>query len=74
MEYSGTFGDMSLVKRATQTVSQARIVYGGGIDGPERAAEAAGAAHTVVVGNIIYSDLNAALATVQAVKETSLVL
>ncbi|GFN32616.1 heptaprenylglyceryl phosphate synthase [Paenibacillus xylaniclasticus] len=74
IEYSGTFGDMSLVKRATKSVSQARIIYGGGIDSVERAAEAARAAHTVIVGNVIYSDLESALATVQAVKETSLVV
>ncbi|WP_127532134.1 heptaprenylglyceryl phosphate synthase [Paenibacillus kobensis] len=74
IEYSGAFGDMTLVKRAAQTVSQARIVYGGGIDSPERAVQAASSAHTVVVGNIIYSDLDAAVATVQAVKETNLAL
>jgi len=74
IEYSGTFGDMAIVKRATQSVSQARIVYGGGIDGEERAAEAARSAHTVIVGNIIYSDLDSALATVGAVKETDLEL
>ncbi|EFM11554.1 geranylgeranylglyceryl phosphate synthase family protein [Paenibacillus curdlanolyticus YK9] len=70
LEYSGTFGDMSLVRMASETVSQARVIYGGGIDNAERAAEAARAAHTVVVGNILYSDLQAALSTVQAVHNT----
>ncbi|MWC30556.1 heptaprenylglyceryl phosphate synthase [Paenibacillus sp. MMS18-CY102] len=70
LEYSGTFGDMSLVRRASEAVSQARVIYGGGINNAERAAEAARAAHTVVVGNIIYSDLQAALSTVQAVQDT----
>lgn len=68
IEYSGIFGDMSLVRRASEIVTQARIIYGGGIDGPGRAADAARSAHTVVVGNVIYDNLDAALATVQAVK------
>jgi putative glycerol-1-phosphate prenyltransferase len=68
IEYSGRFGDMSVVRRASEIVSQARIIYGGGIDGPDKAAEAARCAHTVVVGNVIYESLEAALATVQAVK------
>lgn len=68
IEYSGTFGDMTLVRRASEIVSQAHVIYGGGIDGPDKAAEAARAAHTVVVGNIVYDNLDAALATVQAVK------
>ncbi|PWW08283.1 putative glycerol-1-phosphate prenyltransferase [Paenibacillus cellulosilyticus] len=68
IEYSGKFGDMSLVRRASEMVSQAHVIYGGGIDGPDKAAEAARAARTVVVGNVIYDNLDAALATVQAVK------
>ncbi|WP_339205308.1 heptaprenylglyceryl phosphate synthase [Paenibacillus sp. FSL K6-3182] len=68
LEYSGRFGDMQLVKRARMTATQARVFYGGGIDNADKARQAAEAAHTVVVGNIIYSDLEAALSTVSAVK------
>lgn len=68
LEYSGRFGDMQLVKRARMTATQARVFYGGGIDNADKARQAAEAAHTVVVGNIIYSDLEAALSTVAAVK------
>lgn len=68
LEYSGRFGDMQLVKRARLTVVQARLFYGGGIDSADKARQAAEAAHTVVVGNVIYSDLEAALSTVAAVK------
>jgi putative glycerol-1-phosphate prenyltransferase len=64
VEYSGTFGDMALVRQAREALTQARLFYGGGIDGPDKAREAAKAAHTIVVGNVIYRDLNAALATV----------
>ncbi|WP_276353673.1 heptaprenylglyceryl phosphate synthase [Cohnella caldifontis] len=68
VEYSGTFGDMPLVRRIRDSLRQAHLFYGGGIDGPDKARQAAGAAHTVVVGNAVYSDLPAALATVNAVK------
>lgn len=67
VEYSGMFGDMELLKRIKNNLKQAHLFYGGGIDGAERAAQAAGYADTVVVGNIIYHDLDAALATVSAV-------
>lgn len=70
VEYSGTFGDMELVGRVRDTLRQAHLIYGGGIDSPERARMAAQVAHTVVVGNIVYSNLEAALATVSAVNET----
>lgn len=67
VEYSGTFGDMELLKSIKANLKQAHLFYGGGIDGPERAAQAALAADTVVVGNIIYENLDAALSTVGAV-------
>lgn len=69
VEYSGSFGSMPLVRRIKGGLRQAHLFYGGGIDGPNKAREAAGAAHTVVVGNVIYENLDAALATVHAVKD-----
>ncbi|MHA7967328.1 heptaprenylglyceryl phosphate synthase [Paenibacillus sp. CAU 1782] len=69
IEYSGRFGDMELLKRLRPLISQARLFYGGGIDNAEKAAAAAKYAHTVVVGNIVYSNLEAALSTVDAVKQ-----
>lgn len=68
VEYSGRFGDMGILKRARTVIGEARLFYGGGIDGAEKAAAAARLAHTVVVGNIIYADMKAALATVGAVQ------
>ena len=41
IEYSGTFGDMNVLRRIASEVQQARLFYGGGIDGAERASEAA---------------------------------
>ncbi|MFS0725936.1 heptaprenylglyceryl phosphate synthase [Paenibacillus sp. 1P07SE] len=71
LEYSGTFGDMELVRAASALVTQARLFYGGGIDDPAKASAAAAAAHTVIVGNVIYDHLEAALETVQAVRDTA---
>lgn len=71
MEYSGAYGDMALVRQARRALRQAQLFYGGGIRTPEQAREAAQAAHTVVVGNVIYDDLKAALRTVEAVKSSA---
>ncbi|MUT64970.1 heptaprenylglyceryl phosphate synthase [Paenibacillus sp. NEAU-GSW1] len=69
IEYSGRFGDMAMLKTARETAKGgARIFYGGGIDHADKARQAAHYAHTVVVGNVVYSDLDAALSTVKAVK------
>jgi putative glycerol-1-phosphate prenyltransferase len=68
IEYSGIFGDMALVSRARELLKDARLFYGGGIDGSQRAREAADAADTIVVGNAVYDAFEQALATVQAVK------
>ncbi|MGI2296534.1 heptaprenylglyceryl phosphate synthase [Paenibacillus sp. GXUN7292] len=70
LEYSGKFGSMEYVRQARKSIQQATLFYGGGIDSAEKARDAAQYAHTVVVGNIVYSDLTAALATVAAVQET----
>ncbi|GAA3412676.1 heptaprenylglyceryl phosphate synthase [Paenibacillus hodogayensis] len=69
LEYSGTFGDMELVRRTASSLQDARLFYGGGIDGPEKARQAAAAAHTIIVGNAIYENLDRALETVQAIQD-----
>ena len=68
MEYSGTYGDASFVKAAKEVLENTKLYYGGGITTPEQAAEMAKFADTVVVGNVIYDNLKAALKTVEAVK------
>jgi putative glycerol-1-phosphate prenyltransferase len=70
LEYSGRFGDMTLVRSICAGLTQAHLLYGGGIDGADKARQAAAAAHTIVVGNVVYDDLEAALATVPAVRDT----
>lgn len=69
MEYSGIYGDPQLVRSVSQELQQTQLIYGGGITSEANAEEMAKYADTVVVGNIIYDDLDTALKTVKAVKD-----
>ncbi|OAB41800.1 geranylgeranylglyceryl/heptaprenylglyceryl phosphate synthase [Paenibacillus antarcticus] len=68
LEYSGTFGDMETVRGVHQKLTSAQLIYGGGIKDLNTAKQAASVSDTIVVGNIIYEDLEQALQTVLAVK------
>lgn len=70
LEYSGAYGDVDMVKATAEVLETTKLFYGGGITSVVQATEMAAYADTVVVGNIIYDDLKAALKTVQAVKNT----
>lgn len=68
VEYSGSYGDVNMVRAAKKGLKQARLIYGGGIRTEQQAREMAAIADTIVVGNCVYDNLAAALDTVQAVK------
>ncbi|MBS7657592.1 MAG: heptaprenylglyceryl phosphate synthase [Candidatus Bathyarchaeia archaeon] len=57
IEYSGVYGDPKVVKTVKEELKQAKLFYGGGINNKERAEKMAKYA-TIVVGNIVYEDLN----------------
>ncbi|KXH86768.1 heptaprenylglyceryl phosphate synthase [Sporosarcina sp. HYO08] len=71
MEYSGMYGDPEVVQAASNVLENTRLFYGGGITNVTEAKAMAEIADTIVVGNIVYDDLKAALSTVQAVKSVS---
>jgi putative glycerol-1-phosphate prenyltransferase len=68
VEYSGTFGDMDVLRAVKANAGEARVIYGGGISGGEQAARAGAIADTVVVGNLVYTDPDRLRNTVAAVK------
>ncbi|PWW17280.1 putative glycerol-1-phosphate prenyltransferase [Cytobacillus oceanisediminis] len=66
LEYSGKYGDAAVVSEVKETLEETVLFYGGGIENSEQAKEMAEHADVIVVGNIIYKDLQAALKTVKA--------
>ncbi|SFB15259.1 putative glycerol-1-phosphate prenyltransferase [Lentibacillus halodurans] len=69
MEYSGTYGHTELVRQVKEQLHNTKLVYGGGIENNFQAREMKEHADTVVVGDLIYTDMNKALKTVKAVQE-----
>lgn len=69
IEYSGTYGDLDLVREVRRVTDEASVFYGGGVRDYSTALAAAEVADTVVVGNIVYDDLPAALDTVRGVRD-----
>ncbi|ANU11739.1 geranylgeranylglyceryl phosphate synthase-like protein [Planococcus antarcticus DSM 14505] len=71
MEYSGIYGSIDLVRKVKEVLSETRLFYGGGIDSADKALAALDVADTIVVGNIIYENIEKAIETVEAVAETA---
>lgn len=69
VEYSGTFGDMDLLRTVKENAGEAHVVYGGGIADRQQAAEASQWADTVVVGNLVYTAPERLAETVAGVKQ-----
>jgi putative glycerol-1-phosphate prenyltransferase len=68
VEYSGTFGDMTMLAAVKAQAGQAHVIYGGGIQTAAHAAQASAIADTVVIGNLVYTDPQRLYETVLAVK------
>ncbi|MBC1807881.1 heptaprenylglyceryl phosphate synthase [Listeria sp. FSL L7-0993] len=63
VEYSGMYGDPEVARKVSAVLDDTKFWYGGGIRSKEQAAEMAKYADTIIVGNIIYEDLEKALET-----------
>lgn len=69
IEYSGIYGDVEKVKSVAETLTSTQLFYGGGISTLSEAQQMTNYAHTIVVGDSIYTDIKQALKTVKIKKE-----
>ncbi|WP_088810930.1 MULTISPECIES: heptaprenylglyceryl phosphate synthase [Listeria] len=65
VEYSGMFGDVTILRAVKAVLKETKLWYGGGIRSLTDAKEMAEVADVIIVGNLIYEDLEEALVTAQ---------
>ncbi len=56
IEYSGVFGDPSLVEAVAGKSENIHVIYGGGITSPDQAQRMLKWADTIVIGNVVYEN------------------
>lgn len=64
LEYSGKYGDQSLVEQVKQELDETLLFYGGGIETKAQAMEMKQHADVIIVGNSLYTNFEEALQTV----------
>lgn len=64
IEYSGKLAETKLLRELYETKTHTHMIYGGGIDSKETFEKLMPYADTLIVGNLIYEDFEAALNTV----------
>lgn len=70
IEYSGTFGDPTMVEAGARAVTDATLFYGGGIHDYESAHQMASYADVIIVGNLVHDVGSEAVAeTVRGAKD-----
>ncbi|WP_141430382.1 heptaprenylglyceryl phosphate synthase [Bacillus sp. 03113] len=67
LEYSGTYGEPEVAAKVKESLESTTFFYGGGISTLEQAKEMAAYADVIVVGNLIYEDIDTALKTLKAI-------
>lgn len=70
IEYSGSYGSVNIVKAVSKVLTTSALFYGGGITTKAKASGMARYADTIVVGNVIYENLDNALSTVLSTKQS----
>ncbi len=63
IEYSGAYGNPSMIKKLSESLTEASLFYGGGIDSKEKATEMKKYADVIVVGNVVYTNMGMFLET-----------